>query len=221
MKRVHLELGSEDAAAFLRLLDRARTMARPKAIYAESFVEKNAGDTVQIGGVIFTSRMLKTNLSKAGRVFPFVATCGREMDEIDLPQDDFLQQFWWDTLKASALASAISALTDRLKHQFRLGKFARMHPGSGDADVWPIQQQRELFSLLGDVQGQIGVELTSSFLMIPNKSASGIVFATESDFRSCQVCRRENCPNRAAPCDPALWDAIHDIRNLNSALPQT
>jgi hypothetical protein len=74
-----------------------------------------------------------------------------------------------------------------------------MNPGSGDADVWPIQQQRELFSLLGDVQGELGVSLTESCLMVPNKTVSGLIFPTEIDFESCQVCKRKDCPNRRAP----------------------
>jgi len=86
-----------------------------------------------------------------------------------------------------------------------------MHPGSGDVDLWPIQQQKELFALLGDIPGQIGVELTDTCLMIPNKTVSGIQFPTEQDFRSCQVCRRSVCPNRAAAFDPALWSSVqHD-----------
>ncbi len=83
-----------------------------------------------------------------------------------------------------------------------------MHPGSGDADVWPIEQQGELFALLGDIPGRLGVELTETYLMIPNKTVSGIYFPTEADFRSCQVCRRTACPNRAAAFDQVLWDSI-------------
>jgi len=83
-----------------------------------------------------------------------------------------------------------------------------MNPGSGEVEVWPIEQQRELFSLFGDVRKQIGVELTDSFLMMPNKSVSGIQFPTETDFRTCQVCRRKNCPNRVAPFEQGLWKSI-------------
>ena len=81
-----------------------------------------------------------------------------------------------------------------------------MSPGAGDADTWAIEQQRDLFSLFGNVFELIGVELTDSFLMIPNKSVSGILFPTEIDFRSCQVCHRKNCPSRSAPFDRRLWE---------------
>ena len=97
---------------------------------------------------------------------------------------------------------------EHLERMYALGKTSMMNPGSGDATVWRIEQQRELFSLLGDVEGQIGVRLTESCLMIPNKSLSGIRFAKEIDFRSCQVCHRKDCPSRTAEFDAAMWEAI-------------
>ena len=61
-----------------------------------------------------------------------------------------------------------------------------------------LGQQRQLFQLLGDVESSIGVRLTDSFLMIPNKTVSGILFPTEVPFYSCQLCTREACPRRRA-----------------------
>ena len=86
--------------------------------------------------------------------------------------------------------------------------WATMDPGSGDADVWPIEQQKELFSVFGDVETLIGVRLTDSMLMIPTMSVSGIVFPTETEFASCQVCHRGGCPRRTAPFDEAVWREV-------------
>jgi hypothetical protein len=99
-------------------------------------------------------------------------------------------------------------MDEQMDRRYGLSKASVMHPGSGDASVWPIEQQRQLFSLLGDVTGLIGVELTDSFLMVPNKSVSGMRFPTEMDFRSCQLCHREKCPSRSAPFDPELWESV-------------
>jgi len=119
-----------------------------------------------------------------------------------------LKGFWWDLIKARLLRAANENLGDRLRRTFRLGKTASMRPGAGDVSVWPIEQQRELFSLLGDVENEIGVRLTESFLMAPNKTTSGILFPAETDFRSCEVCRRENCSSRKAPFNRALWEDV-------------
>ena len=177
-------------------------------MYKECYVDTRGDDTIVVGGITFTSRALRKNLQKAERVFAYVATCGRELDQVPIADGDYLKQFWLDTIKAAALGESLRHLNERMDRRHGLGKTSAMHPGSGDAAVWPIEQQRQLFSLLGDVTGLIGVELTDSFLMVPNKSVSGIRFPTEIDFRSCQLCHREKCPSRSAAFDPELWEAV-------------
>jgi len=210
LARVRLAPGSEDGAAFTALIDTARGIARPKALYAEAFVGERGDDTIQVGGVTFVSRMLRRRLAAVERVFPYVATCGHEMDCVALPADDALAQFWWDTIKAELLSTARARLLAHLTDRFRLGQTARMSPGSGDAEVWPIEQQRLLFALLGGVTPFIGVTLTESCLMIPNKTVSGLLFSTEHDFLTCQVCHREVCQNRKAPFDAAVWRTLRE-----------
>jgi hypothetical protein len=212
MERVHVEAGSDDAGEFLALVEKARSVANPKAVYAECFIDdKGMDDTVTIGGTIFRSRTLRRNLDKPERVFAYVATCGRELDALPLPAGDMLMEFWRDAIKTALLWAAMQHLSSHLNRRYRLDKTAAMSPGSGDVDTWPIEQQAELFALLGgkgEVRKQSGVELTDSFLMIPNKSVSGIQFPTETDFRSCQVCHRADCPSRGAPFDQALWEMM-------------
>jgi hypothetical protein len=208
MKRAHVVPDSEDAADFERLMHTARVVGRPKAGYREAFIDAKGEATVTIEGTMFQSRVLRGNLESAERVFPFLVTCGRELDQVAPLGEDFLTEFWWDLIKGELLGVARQYLAQHLERRYRLPKTSAMHPGSGDAAVWPIQQQRELFTLLGDIPRQIGVELTDTYLMIPNKTVSGIGFPTETDFRSCQLCRRAVCPNRAAAFDQALWDVV-------------
>lgn len=208
MERLHVTPGSEAAKEFRDLLSVAVACANPKAMYREAYVEILGDDEVEVGGVIFTSRALRMNLDTVHRAFAYVATCGREVDEAAPAPGDVLRAFWWDAIKADLLAAARKYLTDHIKTRYRLGKTAYMSPGSADATIWPIRQQRQLFRLLGDVEAKIGVRLTDSFLMVPNKSVSGILFPTEKDFRSCQLCHRRDCPGRRAPFDPELWESV-------------
>ena len=204
MDRAHVQPGGEDAAAFADLLSRAAAVGRPKAIYRECYIDAKGEDTVTIEGVSFTSRALRTKLDQAERVFAYVVTCGPEVCETEVPPGDFLAEFWLDTIKAALLGVSMSHLNTYLNERHALGKTTSMSPGAGDVSVWPIEQQRELFSLLGDVEAQIGVRLTDSFLMMPIKSVSGIFFPTEVRFESCQLCPRENCIGRRSPYDPEL-----------------
>jgi hypothetical protein len=208
MKRAHVAPDSADAVDFERLVQTARSVGRPKAGYREAFIGAKDEQTVTIEGITFTSRMLRKNLEHAERVFAFLVTCGRELDQVAVGKDDLLAVFWWDLIKGELLSAAIHHLAEHLDRKHLLPQTSAMHPGSGDAAVWPIEQQRQLFALLGDIPDQIGVELTDTYLMIPNKTVSGIRFPTETSFRSCQVCRREVCPNRAAAFDEALWTMV-------------
>jgi hypothetical protein len=133
------------------------------------------------------------------------------MDEIFPSGGSMLANFWWDMIKTDLLVAAERHVRDHLQQSFRLGKTAIMRPGAGDATIWPIQQQQPLCSLLGNVEEEIGVKLTDSYLMIPHKTTSGFLFPTEKDFRSCEVCHRVNCPSRYADFNKELWEELqHD-----------
>jgi len=198
-----------DMAAVDHMLQSALKVARPKALYRECFVEARGEDTVTFGGVTFRSRTMRRNLDTVERVFCFMCTCGGELDDAGLDGGDPMLGFLLDAIKARALAASRSHLLDHLTRRYALGKTAAMSPGSGDASIWPIEQQRELFCVLGDVHASIGVTLTDSYLMHPNKTVSGIRFPTEVDFRTCQVCHRADCPSRSAPFEQQVWDAVH------------
>lgn len=209
MAQTRVPISGEDAESFRALIEAIRPIARPKALYRECFIEARTEDQVVLNGVTFTSRVLARNVEKIGRGFAFVATCGIELDQANLLSGDFLQVYWFDEIKAALLETAIQYLQGQINRLLQAEKTLMMSPGSGDVDVWPIEQQKELFRLLGDVEGTIGVKLTDSFLMIPNKSVSGIIFPAEQDFRTCQVCHRVNCLSRRAPFDPVLYQALH------------
>ena len=207
-ERLHIDPDSGDVREFRELFDEACRVAKPKALYTECYVEERGHDTVTLRGVTFTSPALRANLDGVHRVFPYVATCGKELDQMGLAVGDFMKQYWLDIIKSDLLGVSIRHLNAHLDGKYALGKTSTMSPGSGDVTVWPIEQQRLLFSLFGNVEDQIGVTLTDSFLMIPNKSVSGVRFPTEIDFRSCQLCHRENCPSRSAAFDQAMWDSV-------------
>jgi len=143
LRKAHISAGSEDGKDFEQRVETARAVGAPKAMYRECFVEARGKVTVTIEGVTFTSRILRRNLDKVERVFPFVATCGVEMDEACPTGDDILKGFWWDLIKASLLSAAIRFLNQEIARRHAFGKTVSMSPGSGDVNMWPIEQQRE------------------------------------------------------------------------------
>jgi hypothetical protein len=208
IKRMRLRNRNETILGNIReMLDIAGPIARPKAVFDVAYIENKNGDSMEIGGVQFKSRVLRINLDKVERVFPYVVTCGRELDEIDIPSTDFIKGYYLDQIKETAVVLARQHVENQLKKRYALGQLSQMAPGAGAGDDWPIMQQKELFALFGGrekVQEVIGVRLTDSFLMVPIKSVSGLLFPTEVRFESCQICPREQCIGRRAAYDPAM-----------------
>lgn len=212
MKTAHLPDHVLDPQVISGLVQLAQTHGRPKALYKPVFVQERQPDAITFEGITFHSRALAENMKAIERGFIFVATCGIELDQVYASNGDPLEDFLWDHIKAAALESALNELQTHLKQKAGWSHSSSMSPGSGDADIWPIEQQSKLFGLLGDVRAQIGVTLTDSCLMIPNKSVSGIVFPTTIDFQSCRLCHRSDCPSRRAAYDPELWHSLYDDR---------
>ena len=204
LQSLRLDESSDDAKTVLGLVEEAMELAKPKAMFKEAFIDETGNDYVVIDGFRFKSRVLRVNLSEVHRVFPYVVTAGRELEEWSSGIDGMLEQYWADQIKEFILGTAYNDFIARLTAAYGLGTTASMNPGS--LEDWPISEQRKLFSLIGDPLQGIGVELTDSCLMVPAKSISGIRYATEITYENCQLCSRENCPNRRAPYDPLLWE---------------
>ena len=203
LKFMHMRNSNQQVERMVQeLVEVARSIAKPKAVYKVSYVDDKDGDTVTIDGVRFTSRVLRINLDQVERVFPYIATCGTELEEIAVPSSDVMKSFCFDAIKTMVLRSAITYFSNRLTKRYALGKVSHMNPGS--LESWLLTQQKELFSLFGNAEELIGVRLTKSCVMFPLKSSSGIYFPTEVKFESCQLCPREKCIGRRAPYDPEL-----------------
>jgi hypothetical protein len=197
-KLTHIDLSVPSVRATAGLLEAALPIARPKAMYKVCYIYNRTEDGVDLEGIRFTSEVLSQNLSEVERVFPYIVTCGVELDTVAISRNDVLAGYMLDGLKELTLRQAIEHLKNHLAETYGLDteRMSTMNPGSGNRNVWPIGQQRQLFQLLGDVGALVGVHLTDSFLMTPNKTVSGILFPTEVPFVSCQLCTRENCSRR-------------------------
>ena len=204
LRVLHLDPQGDDAARVRELVGEARAVAQPKAMYREVYVEARGDDFVVLDGIRLTSRVLSVNLAGAHRAFPWIATCGREVEAWSQGLSDMLERYWAGAIMEAALRAAGRALEAALEARYGLRRSATMNPGS--LEDWPLSEQVQLFALLGDPQQAIGVELSDSFLMKPIKSTSGLRFPTETTFENCQLCSRPQCPGRRAPYDKDLYE---------------
>ncbi|SMC33777.1 vitamin B12 dependent-methionine synthase activation domain-containing protein [Sporomusa malonica] len=197
LKKLHIKKESSYLAELEMMAAEAQLIARPKIVYKEATIEVKGDNFVVVDKIKLTSRLLRKNMEAALTAYPFVVTCGTELEAWSKQYEDFFASFCADTIKEMVLRTAIKIFEEHLDKEFGLGHAVNMNPGS--LAEWPITGQIHLFNLLGNVEELIGVRLTDSYLMLPVKSVSGIRFLKEGTFESCQLCPRENCPSRKAP----------------------
>ena len=205
LRYLHLDRNGDHAGDVQGMIDAVCAVARPKAAYDVKYIDSREKDSVTIGGISFKSRIFRVNLDKVERVFPYVATCGWEVEKIDTPPDDIMAKFVLDGIKQIVLEQALQQLQQTIETKYGVRKMSAMNPGS--LEDWQLSEQKKLFSLLGDVEKLIGVKLTENCLMMPIKSVSGVFFPTEVSFENCQLCPRERCPGRRAPYDECLMQS--------------
>jgi len=199
-KSAHVPEGEEHRLQ--SLISAAHSVMTAKAVYKVSYIDAKAEDSVIIGGVLFKSKVLRKHLDKVERVFPYVVTIGKGVEDLEKTSGDALEKYYLDLIGNAAVVKARDHLKSRLANRY--GLVGLSYLGPGQLKDWPLEEQRPLFALLGDVESAVGVTLSDSLLMIPRKSLSGIYFPTEIPFMACQLCPKESCPSRKARYDEKL-----------------
>ena len=189
------KVGTEQYDRLLWLYATAFGIGRPKALVVEAAVEEVNAKTVRVGGVEIVSPFVRAKLLQSPVAYAYLLTCGQEVEEWSKTLTDIVDVFYVDELKKLWLACAEKAVREEVQKRLAPdAKLSSLNPGS--LPQWPIEGQRELFRILGDTVGSVGVRLTDSCLMLPSKSVSGILFQDHTGHVNCALCPRENCPNR-------------------------
>lgn len=188
----------EECADIIAMLKQAWPLARPKIACLEVKVQSADPQSgiIVLNDISFTSHLLAENLAKETRAWAYLITCGHELYAWTQTILDPLERYTGEAIMEQALHGAIRHFEEIFPSTFYDGKTANMNPGS--LQEWPISQQLPLFRLLGQGAELVGITLTDSFLMIPNKSVSGLRFANAHGYVNCRLCPRERCPNRRA-----------------------
>lgn len=201
-KRLGLSAESGEWPDVQGLMREMERIVEPQLAYRACCIQYKGEETVIIEHITFSSRVLRKNLEDVQRVFPFVVTLGPRVDDMLKGEGDFLRQYYLDTIANVALQDVIKSVCASLQDEHYLEQLSYMNPGS--LQDWPLEQQRPLFRLLGDVEETIGVRLAPSLLMYPSKTESGMFFPTEVTFFNCQLCPNESCPSRKAAFDEEM-----------------
>jgi len=157
---------------FAGLLQEAKTIARPKVIFKAAEITATGDDYVAIAGQTFYSQTLKETLVNLKRVFPAIATCGRELAEWADGIDGVYTAFCAQVICEAAMGWAQDYFAHYVARHYQTKEIAYILPGTYD---WPLVEQEKLFSLL-NAAAAIGVELTASGTMRPIKTVSAVYY---------------------------------------------
>ena len=192
--------GSED---FVWAVEQAQDLIHPRLVVGSASVCVVDDTHVKIGNQEFTSRILQVNTEPCKKVYPFIGTIGSELENLAAEQKKLTRKFFLEMVGDYSLMLAVQQIEDKVKDLFSIDKIAVISPG--ELDNWPITQQVPLFNLFEAEAKRIGIELTSTMLMKPRKSRSGIWFNTNRGFIHCQLCKMKRCPGRKAKYRPEKY----------------
>jgi hypothetical protein len=163
----------------------------PKALFSiVDFLPDEHGLQLSIPGIHFSSRKLRLFTSHSSvkpeieisptdfqmnKLIVYVVTIGPALDDKVkelTSEDNMFEAYLLNGIGAGAAEMTANDLNLYVNDIYGNGSnFKRLSPGYGD---WPVTDQSKIFKLL-DPEKNIGVKLTDSYIMLPEKSTSGIM----------------------------------------------
>lgn len=200
--RLFSNVNGEMAEELTMMVNQAQSLAEPVVLFGVCPVNQDTDGYMCVNGLRIHSELVRGKLEDKSRCFPYIVTCGEQLETWSLQyKDDFLAAYWAEEIKKLYLNRIVSEFFTYLKAYYHTsGHLTSLNPGS--LEQWPLKGQQELFAILGGaafVKEQTGVVYTDSFLMLPIKSLSGIAFESKVFYENCQHCPLTDCPNRRAP----------------------
>ena len=77
---LRLNEGKYSSSDIQVLIEIAEALVQPKACYEIAYISERREDGVSVEGVAFSSRVLRKNLEKVERVFPYIITIGKALE---------------------------------------------------------------------------------------------------------------------------------------------
>ena len=171
------------------IIEDSYQLINPKALYTSLTIKK-----ITNGGIILEnekrlkSSLLVKKLKCSPELIFYLITIGDKLEKrMRELSGDILQAFILDRIGTYALELSTEYLEKLVKKEKNYQKISKFSPGS--TRFWNIEEQKVIFEILESEK--IGVRLTDSYLMIPQKSVSGLMGLTRQEFYECQICKKE------------------------------
>ena len=186
----------------------ARELLAPRAVYRPFAVEGIADGIVALaGGQRFSGARLGTLFAGAEQLVVTVGTIGRALEEEVsrlFAAAEFMDAVVLDAIGSVAVEEVCQYVRSLLCRRYGDEAGLRVGPSlSPGYQYWDLRDQRVIFALVP--AEAIGVSLTDSCLMVPQKSESTVTpvgrnlrVTAGEDEPPCRFCDRHDCPARVA-----------------------
>lgn len=199
--------GRKASAAVIRRIDSLSremdVLLKPRLAYRTfALASSDRGGIELAGGPRFQSPKLAKAMKGAKEICCFVATVGPLLEmEVQalMGQRRHADAYVLDTMGSMGAENVVEQFYQRVARrlaQRNQGVTLRFSPGYCD---WPLDQQRRLFKLFDD-HPSLDVTLSSSCLMSPRKSVSGLfgilnpgLPGAPPAYNPCDACGKRNC----------------------------
>jgi len=186
------------------ILSEAQSISNIKAqyiVFDEVIFDKSSG-SVNVNEFTFNvKKIIFTQLKKAESVALFICTAGAEIgirSRKAMQERDFLKGYIYDVVGSNIVEAAADLMQAELgKSMLASGKLITNRYSPGYCG-WDVSEQHKLFELIPD--NYCGIKLTTSALMDPEKSISGIIGIgtnVKNNQYTCRVCNQKDCVYRS------------------------
>lgn len=189
-------LSGKDHESIDAAITEVQKIAEPRTVHRVFSLESKQGQLSVQADLSLQSSDLQKLLKNRHSVLILAATLGLEVDRRlrYYAKTDTSHMVIMDAAASALVEQVCDELQDRLPFQNYSFRFS---PGYGDV---PLDLQKQIVRVL-ETQKRIGMTLTKSLMMLPQKSITGIVgiggIGEKESQQSCQGCRLfEDCEYR-------------------------
>lgn len=195
-KGYKMENEVEDLLAGLEA--KARQVCMPRWGYCVFPLEDTGKSWVMLGGrQLQTGGIITPYLKDANCCALFVATAGKEFESLQQEikkQGQIVEEYLLDALGTAIAEATVREACKAIEKEAHMQGMEVSYPYSPGYCGWRVSEQQTLFSLLPEQP--CGVRLSTSSLMSPIKSVSGIVAMGKNVRKQkygCEICRKKDC----------------------------
>ena len=173
-ERIRMERGTRRAMPIERILETARNIPQPKAMYYLAEAKAVNESQFTLDGIPFVSKVGVEKIKNFKYVFPNIVTAGVEIENYCLSRENILEQYIIMELCNFSCEFAKNAMIKDIKKRFGVELQDCIYPGE---EGFLLDSGKRIFELFDDVEGKIGVTVSDMGLPTPHQTAYAIGFA--------------------------------------------